>query len=274
MKKIAILITCYNRVNTTLKCLNYLFQATIPKDFKFDIYLVDDNSPDKTGKIIKERYPQINVINGNGKLYWNGGMRLAWDMAVKSKDYDFYLWLNDDTYIEEHSIITLINDYFNLKNQNIEALITGSLRDSETKKMTYVGRFKGEIIKPNGLPLECDSIPGNLVLVSKAIFEKTGNLSEQYTHGFGDTDYGLRVIRNGFQCRISSSYVGYCAANDKLLWHDSKLSFKERKKMLFSVTGGNIWEYFLFVKNHRGNLQMVLSVGKTLLRLFAPNFFK
>ena len=116
-------------------------------------------------------------------------------------------------------------------------------------------------------------MPGNLVLVSKKIFDKTGNLSPHFSHGFGDTDYGLRVIKDGFDCHISSSYVGFCSANDKLLWHNSKLSFKERKEVLFSKTGGNIWEYFIFVKIHRGIFQMFLSFGKTFLRLFVPTIF-
>lgn len=273
MQTIAILLTCYNRINSTLLCFEYLFGSTFPDNFDIDIYLVDDNSPDQTGKIIKYKYPKINLIQGTGELYWNGGMRLAWDTAAKTKDYDFFIWLNDDTYIEKHAIKTLLNDFSNLKNQNTESLIIGSLRDPDTKKITYVGRNKGQIIEPNGVPQECDSIPGNLVLVSKNIYAKVGNLSNLYSHGFGDTDYGLRALQNGFKCNISSVYVGYCKANDKLLWHNPTLKFSERKEVLFAKTGGNICEYLKYVKYHRGRIQMIFSATKTLIRLFLPKYF-
>jgi hypothetical protein len=36
------------------------------------------------------------VLGGDGSLFWNGGMRLAYADAMRS-DFDYYLWLNGDT---------------------------------------------------------------------------------------------------------------------------------------------------------------------------------
>jgi len=274
MKKIAILITCFNRVDITLLCLDNLFKSKIPLNFDIEVYLVDDNSPDKTGEIVSREYKQVNIIKGSGELYWNGGMRLAWDTAFKKNDYDFYLWLNDDTLINKDAIINLIDDYYNLVNKNIEAIISGSLCDPKTKQITYVGRYKNKILYPNGVPQRCDMIPGNFVLIPKIVYKKIGNLSSKFTHGFGDTDYGLRVIKGGFSCYISSIYIGVCSANNKILWHNSKLSFKQRKRILFSTTGGNIYEYLQYIKRHRGWGQMYLSTCKTIVRLFLPKIFE
>ena len=70
--KTAILITCYNRVETTKICLKHCFNAiSSVKNFDHDIFLLDDNSPDKTGEIIKDLYPSINIIYGNGKYFWS-----------------------------------------------------------------------------------------------------------------------------------------------------------------------------------------------------------
>ena len=68
--KTAILITCYNRVEKTKLCLRHCFDAiSLTKNFDHDIFLLDDNSPDKTGEIIRNLYPTINVIYGNGKYF-------------------------------------------------------------------------------------------------------------------------------------------------------------------------------------------------------------
>ena len=43
-----------------------------------------------------ERHPDVRLLRGNGQLYWNGGMRRAFGEAMAA-DYDYYLWMNDDT---------------------------------------------------------------------------------------------------------------------------------------------------------------------------------
>lgn len=78
-------------------CLDHLFQATLPPSATIDIFLVDDGSPDLLGRNVKEKYPQVNVINGNSALFWSGGMHKAWEESIKTKEFQYFLWLNDDT---------------------------------------------------------------------------------------------------------------------------------------------------------------------------------
>ena len=61
---IAVLMTCYNRRETTLECLESLFKAQVPKETTLSIYLVDDGSTDGTGDSVRERYPAVKVLNG------------------------------------------------------------------------------------------------------------------------------------------------------------------------------------------------------------------
>jgi len=273
-KSIAVLITCYNRVNTTLRCLEHLYNAQVPEGYYFEVYLVDDNSPDETGRLVKNNYPTANIIQGTGNLYWNGGMRLAWQTAAENKNYDFYLWLNDDTFIDAHAIKTIINDYNFLKNKNIESLIVSALRDPVTNKISYSGRGNGEKIIPTGFPSECDYVTGNFVLVPQFIYNNLGILNEHFSHGMGDNDYGYRAIRFGYKCHVTSNYVGYCSLGIRIKWDDPSLSFKERSKKLFSKTGGNLFEYLYFVKTHRGYLASFLSAIKNIVILFFPNSLK
>ena len=70
MCRIATLLTCHNRVAKTIACLSSL-QAI---NFNSDIYLVDDGSEDGTSKIVNKLYPNVNIILGNGDLFWNRGM--------------------------------------------------------------------------------------------------------------------------------------------------------------------------------------------------------
>ena len=83
---LAILITSHNRKKITLKCLGNLLTAKNINTFDFDVFLFDDGSTDGTSEAIKDQYPKVNIVNGNGDLYWNQGMRLAWKTAAKSKE--------------------------------------------------------------------------------------------------------------------------------------------------------------------------------------------
>ncbi|WP_340112512.1 glycosyltransferase family 2 protein [Maribellus mangrovi] len=270
MKSIAVLMTCFNRVNTTLKCLEHLYKAEVPDGYYFDVFLVDDKSPDNTGVKVKENHPQINVISGTGSLYWTGGMRLAWEIAAKKKEYDFYLWLNDDTFIFPDALTTILNDYISLKNKNIESLLVSALEDPISHDLSYSGRFNREKVIPSGVPSTCTYVTGNFVLVSKTIYNKIGNLSKRFSHGLGDNDYGYRAIKNGFSCHVTSKIVGQCSIGERILWNDPKLPLKERAKRLFSKTGGNIVEYIDFIRIHKGYLRACLSILNTTKLLFLP----
>lgn len=105
---LAVLITCHNRRETTLACLRRLFAQELPEGAEFTVFLVDDGCTDGTGSAVKREFPSINVILGDGNLYWNQGMRRAWTCAYKAGDWDGYLWLNDDTMLLDGALRTML----------------------------------------------------------------------------------------------------------------------------------------------------------------------
>ncbi len=268
--RIAVMITCYNRVGTTTNCLESLAKLTLERNKSVEVYLVDDASPDNTGTIVKEKFPSVHVIEGTGELYWNRGMALAWETARKDEDFDFYLWLNDDVVLEANALETAINDYRYLKETGVESLIVGVLRDPDTGAITYTGYDNDRQIQPKGIPESCDFITGNFVLVSKKIFDEIGGLNPRYTHGIGDTDYGYRAIAKGFRCSTTSAYVGTCRINKKENWSSAEYSLFKRLSLLFDRSNGAITEYLYFVRYHRGYRRMFLSLLHTAVRLFFP----
>lgn len=107
MINMTVLITCYNRVAVTCKCVRKLLKVRKPESWDIDIWLVDDASPDHTGEIVKKEFPSVHVIEGTGILFWCKGMRLAWDVAASTYDYDAFLWLNDDVQLQDNVFDTL-----------------------------------------------------------------------------------------------------------------------------------------------------------------------
>ncbi len=100
MPRIAVLITSHNRREMTLACLDALVANRLPSAVTLAVILVDDGSMDGTPEAVRQRFPDVEVLPGTGRLYWNGGMRRAFGHALAA-GFDAYLWLNDDTFLDE-----------------------------------------------------------------------------------------------------------------------------------------------------------------------------
>src|SRR5437899_4628819 len=93
--RIAALMTCHNRVACTTQSVRALKDQAVPGT-SLDLFLVDDGSNDGTAQAVVNIFPQATILTGDGNLFWCGGMRWAFDQAIKN-NYYFYFWLNDDT---------------------------------------------------------------------------------------------------------------------------------------------------------------------------------
>ena len=67
--EVAVLMTCYNRAETTLRCLRSLFAQELPTGWALDVWLVDDASPDGTGAKVTVEFPQVHVIQSPDDLF-------------------------------------------------------------------------------------------------------------------------------------------------------------------------------------------------------------
>lgn len=254
---LAILITCYNRRDITLGCLQQLEQQNLD----FDVYLVDDGSTDGTEEAVKRNYPAVKILKGNGNLFWVGGMRLAFSEALKHS-YDYYLWLNDDTLLEPDALSLLLNVHYSLVKQGYpNSIVTGSTRDSITGKLTYGGVVRSkrlfsktfEILEPTQNIQECETMCGNCVLIHHSVAQKIGNLDAAFIHTLGDLDYGLRAHKQGCSLWVAPGYIGVCSKNSvRGSWADPNISFYERLKKVFQIKAFPLRAWTTFVKRHSG----------------------
>jgi GT2 family glycosyltransferase len=236
MKSIAVLLTVFNRKETTLRCLSNLFEQEVPQGYSFDVFLTNDGCTDGTPEAVKERFPQVKIIDGDGNLFWNRGMWTAWNVASEAKEYDYYLWLNDDTMLYPDALKALLESSENKENKSI---IVGACQDTETHaKITYGGRDKGNLVIPKGDDAEIMGFNGNIVLVPQYVFKILGNLDYYYTHSKGDFDYSIRAQKTGVKMYQVGIPLGSCDVHPTLdKWCDPQIPFKQRWKMLHKPNG-------------------------------------
>lgn len=282
MKRIAVLMTCFNRQEKTLACLESLRQVLVPEGMELHLYLVDDGT-DGTGAAVVSRWQNAVVSYGDGNLYWNGGMRLAFEAAIAT-GFDYYLWLNDDTMLRADALTSLLNTQEEmLAGTGREGIAVGSVNDPVSGRATYGGvervsrwrPMRFSLVMPQGKSLPCDTMNGNCVLISAQVARSIGGLDRDFAHAMGDFDYGLRAQKAGFPLRVASGWVGTCSNNPVSGTHfDSSLPFAARWKKIMHPKGLPPRSWGRLTRRHAGLLwpiHFVWPYARLILTSFLRN---
>lgn len=258
--RIAVLLTCYNRKDKTINCLEALNKTykRIEHKHHLEVFLTDDGCTDGTSNAVKTLVLDfvVHILNGSGSLYWNGGMNHSWKVAIKQGGFDGYLWLNDDTIVLDDfwKDISVADDY-SIAKFGKKGIYVGSTCSFVGGEFTYGGfnfttywTLKDQFVLPNGNDfLPCQCAHGNITYISDEVVKKKGILCEQYVHGGGDHDYTYLAYKAGFPVLVMPHYCGICE-NDH--GGESKrfeqMTLKERIEFLKSPFGLNLNNTLLF----------------------------
>ena len=245
MKRVAIMVACYNRRDMSKRCLDTI-NRQIQKhvDMEFNIYVYDDNSTDGTREMINTYFPEIILVEGSGKTYWCKSMHYLMRLAV-NKNYDFYIMINDDVYFYPDAIETMFCSYLSA---NETCGIVGATRSAICDNVTYGGRNQqGELLVPNGEIQSCIWANWNCFLIDSNVIEKIGIIDGKYQHSWGDFDFSNRMIKGGVPIYEAISYVGECEQNsNKGSYKDPGLNRVERLRKMFSPKGMPFQSYFRY----------------------------
>lgn len=256
--KIAILLTCHNRVDTTLLGLRALTDGikSTPR-LEADIFLVDDGSTDGTTEQVSQNFPEIHIIQGDGTLFWNRGMCHAYRQArIHAKKYDAYLLYNDDVHILREKFPNFMDEFVAL-NKIAPSILAAAMKSPISDDVTYSGfrrtsSFRPaavERVDPNSQVQPCDTFNGNLVVIPATFFDKIGGMDPVYRHAYGDIDLGLTAQRHAVGVYLASGVVGACTANTPIVARLRGEKFGRRWKILFGYSN-SINDYIHFVRKN------------------------
>mgnify|MGYP001173835914 FL=1 len=150
MVKILTLTTVHNRKNKTIKAITDLYNQKLTNNVSLSHCVVDDGSSDGTTEIISKKFPDVEIIKGNGNLFWVGGMVFGLKHSTKLKRFDYLLAYNDDIHLYPNALQHLINtsnEYTNEKGVK-EHIVVGSFKDSYNhKKNKGISLFKKQLLE-------------------------------------------------------------------------------------------------------------------------------
>jgi GT2 family glycosyltransferase len=274
IKRVAVLLTVFNRREVTLTGLRSLYRAidTLGEGYAFDVYMTDDGSKDGTKEAVEKEFPNVIVTLGDGNLYWGGGMRKAWQRAIESGvTYDYFLWFNDDAELYEDALKTLFKPISQYKN----CIVSGAFCD-HNGDVSYGGRDKKcEMISPiYSLYQPIVFMNGNLVLIDKFNFQKLGMIDSHYIHGLGDWDYGLRAREINVDVVLTDKYVGIANRHDgDLMVWSLKCSVVMKLKKMHTPKYSPFIIYY-FNKKHFGFWYAIKEFLKNYIYTICPFLLK
>lgn len=257
--RILAIFTCFNRRELTKRGVETL---AFNKEVQFDFVAVDDASTDGTVEMLRQQPFQIDIVEGDGSLFWNGGMHRAIEYAKKNcPDYEYYMLMNDDTKffpgIFDEILPTLQKD----------TVVVGALCNDQGELsyggVKYTRGIKYDKLGPESSKVCCSTFNANCVIVPHDIFMQVG-IDPFYKHSIGDFDYGLQISRLGYEIHVFPKYVGQC--NDNSLaktWQDRSLPRRERLRLKESKKGLPADDWFHYLKKNFG-------LGTALVRSVTP----
>lgn len=292
--KIAVLLACHNRRIKTVNCLNSLKEALrvyncVAEDsIQTEIYLTDDGCTDGTAEAVQELYlncDRLHVLQGDGNLYWAGGMRFCWKEALKRHgEWDYYLLLNDDTELKKNVFFELFSAEKYAEEHYGKAGIVSGITCSKVNEdvITYggdiwVNKFLAtrKRLTVTGKPQVCDLTNANILLIPRSIVDVIGIFHEKYKHGKADFDYSNMVRKAGYPVVLTANSCGYCekdhlnykALADKVIG----MSLNERK-MFFKNPIHSSSDYLVFVSRTSPIRVPMVWIGR-VLNLYFPKLY-
>jgi len=284
--KISIVFPIYNGIEYTQKCLRSFYDQHKLESLSasFHIVIVDDGSIDGSYSWIKNNFPQVKLVKGNGDLWWSGGMNLGIEYALNKLNTDYTLWWNNDIVASENyfeNLVKILKDNnenhivgskINLA-QNKEILWSmGGLFDPYTGKKSMIGSEEKDTGEYNKI-MECDWLPGMGTVIHKSVYENIGMLdNENFPQYHGDSDFTFRAKTNGYKILVYPNLKIYNDTRHSGLKHDE--SFKRPTNSLFSVRSNfNIKKDFTFYRKHTKSFKAYFVLFNKYFK-YLGGFFK
>ena len=265
---LAVVLTCFNRKELTLRCVSTLTESaeSVP-ELKILFYIWDDASSDGTAEALGREFDNVRVFKGPGNYYWSRGMYSAMSEAVKG-DHELYLMVNDDVIFYPDSIRIMIDSY---KRSGGCCGIVGTTRNGDD--VTYGGKDeKFSDIPPTGNLIRCRYSNWNCFLTDRDVINRIGVINPKYRHAFGDYDYSGRMNRRGIPQYVATDYIGECELNDRTEdYLDPSRSVINRIKALSSPKGlpiGGFYRFHWVDKGFRGIVIATYSYFRLIIRIF------
>jgi GT2 family glycosyltransferase len=220
-KRVELVTPVHNRREITLQCLRSLSRID-RTGLDIHIIVVDDGSSDGTCESIREKFPDVHVIRGDGNLWYTAGTNLGINEALKHNP-DYILCFNDDSIFDENALRALVECAETNAKSVVGALL---LLWDEPHRVFQVAphwdtwrggwqHFREQTVWTVPMhAFDVEMIVGNCVLYPKEVFDAFGMPDPRISAQYGDAEFTTRIGKNGWRLLLEPRARVFCKPND------------------------------------------------------------
>ena len=274
-EKITIAVITYNGEHLLEECLSAIKSQDYPE---YEIMIVDNNSTDRSVDLVREKFPEVRVL----QMKENRGPNPARNVAILKSDTSYTLLVDDDAVLTPNCLRILMKAMKECSDVGI-CHPRVALYDDRTRiqydgtRIYYIG---AAILKNSGASIQQASkktipvtaVSGVTMLVERDKALQIGLFDEDYFFGWTDTDFSFRMTISGFKCLNVPQTVVYHKMKKRGL---CKAFYQIRNRWYFILKNYSSRTIFFlspFLLVYELNLLLFLIMKRTLVEYFKANF--
>jgi len=255
---LSIVIVSYNTLDLLRKCLLAIPPAI--ENFKVEVWVVDNHSPDRSADMVAEEFPEVHLIANAD----NPGFAFANNQAIRQSRSRHVLLLNPDTEALPGSLAMLVK-YLDANPETgavgpkllnsdgslqangrrfptvmREFLVTTGL-DALSNVMQKSAFDSAEFMRADfDVTCEVDSVSGACLMMRSAAINEIGLLDESYFMFYEEIEWCWRLKRAGYRVAYigGSQVVHHWMGSVRQLGRASAAHLRRSARLYYLKTGG------------------------------------
>jgi len=214
--KIYIVVPVFNRKSFTQRFLCCIRSQTFRN---FEIIILDDGSTDGTVELITEQFREVQLLRGNGNLWWTGAINLGIRHAMaQASEADAILVINDDLEVNSDYLEILHRVWKSMPRaligsvavdiHNPEIIVDGGRTLNRwTAKGTILNAKRKLSEFPQDHYTDVSGLTGWGTLIPIQVFREIGLYDDKHFQQCGDTELPVRAKNAGYRLIVSYEAV-------------------------------------------------------------------
>jgi N-acetylglucosaminyl-diphospho-decaprenol L-rhamnosyltransferase len=286
--KIYVVVPVFNRQPLIERFLYCMREQTFQN---FETIVVDDGSTDGTAELITTHFKEVELLRGDGNLWWTGAINLGivHALAKASKEDAAILVINDDVEVDPDYLQTLHKMWRSTPRALLGSVVV-DINDPEVivdggrivnwwiAKFTMLNSERKLWEFPNDHYVDASLLTGWGTLIPIQVFREIGLYDDKHFQQCGDTELPVRAKNAGYRLMVSyrarvkvhvdasdavNVAIGYSLWDAKRYFFGVKSNFRIKYRFFFGFnTAKNPLAFFSFLL-----FDLLRVTGHFLLRL-------
>lgn len=270
MKRVVIIVCCYNNKDIISSCLDCIKRQSFRN---FSCVVVDDHSTDGTREFIRKQYPWVNLMVREK----NFGPSINRNFAIRKTKSEYVVTMDSDAELTPNWLAEQVKLLDSNKDIGIASCKLLYASDNKTINAAGGDMFtigigfdsgSGKSAKLFKKPRETAYACSAAMIVRRKMLDRIGLFDGTYFYGHEDADLGWRANLAGWRVVYNPKAIAYHAVNRTVRTLGNRIVFHCVKNRLRSVLKNYSWWNTIWY----GGILLAISAADVVFR--APRWPK